>query len=96
MPNEELKPFGIAKSNVLRSDIPAVTLIDYSARIRMVHEDTRPRYFALINSFTGKGGAVIVNTSFNVCGEPIAGSPEDAFRCFMDTEIEAMAVGTAS
>lgn len=86
--------FGIAKLNVPRSEIPAVTHVDYSARIQTVHADTNPRYHALISAFKGLTGCpVIVNTSFNVRGEPIVGSPEDAFRCFMGTEIEVLAVG---
>jgi carbamoyltransferase len=86
--------FGIDKLNVPRSDIPAVTHVDYSARVQTVHRDTNPRYHALIEAFERRTGcAVIVNTSFNVRGEPIVGSPEDAFRCFMGTEIERLAVG---
>jgi carbamoyltransferase len=86
--------FGIDKLNVPRSDIPAVTHVDYSARIQTVHADTNPRYHALIKAFEALTGcAVIVNTSFNVRGEPIVGAPEDAFRCFMGTEIERLAVG---
>ncbi|MBI3471786.1 MAG: carbamoyltransferase [Candidatus Solibacter usitatus] len=94
MTAEEQKLFGIEKLNVPRSEIPAVTHVDYSARIQTVHADTNPRYHALISSFKARTGCpVIVNTSFNVRGEPIVGSPEDAFRCFMGTEIEALAVG---
>jgi carbamoyltransferase len=86
--------FGIEKLNVPRSDIPAVTHVDYSARVQTVHEDTNPRYYALIREFKQRTGCpVIVNTSFNVRGEPIVGSPEDAFRCFMGTEIDTLAVG---
>ncbi|MBC8791924.1 MAG: hypothetical protein C6Y20_09975 [Tagaea sp. CACIAM 22H2] len=86
--------FGIDKLNVPRSDIPAVTHVDYSARIQTVHADTNPRYHALISAFKARTGCpVIVNTSFNVRGEPIVGSPEDAFRCFMGSEIERLAVG---
>ncbi len=86
--------FGIEKLNVPRSDIPAVTHVDYSARVQTVHKDTNPRYHALISAFKEKTGCpVIVNTSFNVRGEPIVGSPEDAFHCFMGTEIERLAVG---
>ena len=86
--------FGIDKLNVPRSDIPAVTHVDYSARIQTVHSDTNPRYHALITAFMALTGCpVIVNTSFNVRGEPIVGTPEDAFRCFMGTEIERLAVG---
>lgn len=86
--------FGIEKLNVPRSDIPAVTHVDYSARIQTVHPDTNPRYHALISAFKARTGCpVVVNTSFNVRGEPIVGTPEDAFRCFMGTEIEVLAVG---
>ncbi|MFM8800678.1 MAG: carbamoyltransferase, partial [Tagaea sp.] len=86
--------FGIEKLNVPRSEIPAVTHVDYSARIQTVHADTNPRYHALISAFKARTGCpVIVNTSFNVRGEPIVGSPEDAFRCFMGSEIERLAVG---
>ena len=94
MTEEEQKLFGIAKLNVPRSEIPAVTHVDFSARIQTVHENTNPRYYALIKAFKEKTGCpVIVNTSFNVRGEPIVCTPEDAFRCFMGTEIEALAVG---
>ena len=86
--------FGIAKLNVPRSDIPAVTHIDYSARVQTVHRETNPRYYGLILRFKQLTGCpVIVNTSFNVRGEPIVGTPEDAFRCFMGTEIERLAIG---
>ncbi|HVJ24096.1 MAG TPA: carbamoyltransferase C-terminal domain-containing protein, partial [Burkholderiales bacterium] len=86
--------FGIDKLNVPRSDIPAVTHVDYSARVQTVHKETNPRYYDLISCFKEKTNCpVIVNTSFNVRGEPIVGSPEDAFRCFMGTEIESLAVG---
>jgi len=86
--------FGIEKLNVPRSEIPAVTHVDYSARIQTVHPETNPRYHALISKFKEKTGCpVIVNTSFNVRGEPIVGTPEDAFRCFMGTDIERLAVG---
>ena len=86
--------FGIEKLNVPRSDIPAVTHVDYSARIQTVHPDTNPRYHALISAFERMTGCpVIVNTSFNVRGEPIVCTPEDAFRCFMGTEVEVLAVG---
>jgi carbamoyltransferase len=94
MSEAEQKLFGIAKLNVPRSDIPAVTHVDYSARIQTVHAATNPRYHALISAFKQQTGCpVIVNTSFNVRGEPIVCTPEDAFRCFMGTEIEALAVG---
>jgi carbamoyltransferase len=94
MTEEEQKLFGIAKLNVPRSEIPAVTHVDYSARIQTVHAETNPRYHALIAAFKQRTGCpVIVNTSFNVRGEPIVGSPEDAFRCFMGTEVEVLCVG---
>jgi carbamoyltransferase len=94
MTPEEQRLFGIEKLNVPRSSIPAVTHVDYSARIQTVHRDTNPRYHALISRFKQRTGCpVIVNTSFNVRGEPIVCTPEDAFRCFMGTEIEALAVG---
>jgi carbamoyltransferase len=94
MTTEQHGLFGIEKLNVPRSSIPAVTHVDYSARIQTVHPETNPRYHALINRFKGLTGCpVIVNTSFNVRGEPIVCTPEDAFRCFMGTEIEALAVG---
>ncbi len=90
----EQKLFGIDKLNVKRSTIPAVTHVDYSARIQTVHRDTNPRYYSLISRFKELTGCpVIVNTSFNVRGEPIVNTPEDAFRCFMGTEIEVLVVG---
>jgi carbamoyltransferase len=86
--------FGIDKLNLLRSEIPAVTHVDYSARIQTVHRDTNPRYHALLSRFKALTGCpVLVNTSFNVRGEPIACTPEDAFRCFMGSEIDTLAVG---
>lgn len=94
MTDEQRKLFGIDRLNVPRSAIPAVTHVDYSARIQTVHRETNARYWDLIKKFKGLTGCpVIVNTSFNVRGEPIVGSPEDAFRCFMGTEIEVLAVG---
>ena len=94
MTDEQKALFGIDKLNVPRSSIPAVTHVDYSARVQTVHRETNPRFHALIESFKEKTGCpVVVNTSFNVRGEPIVGSPEDAFRCFMGTEIETLAVG---
>jgi carbamoyltransferase len=94
MTAEEQKLFGIEKLNVPRSDIPAVTHVDYSARVQTVHRETNPLYHQLLTRFEQKTGcAVLVNTSFNVRGEPIVGSPADAFHCFMGTEIEALAVG---
>ena len=94
MTAEQQKLFGIEKLNVPRSTIPAVTHIDYSARVQTVHANTNPLYYALISRFkelTGCG--VLVNTSFNVRGEPIVNTPEDAFRCFMGSDIDVLAVG---
>jgi carbamoyltransferase len=94
MTAEEGALFGIDKLNVPRSDIPAVTHIDYSARIQTVHADTNPLYHELISSFARMTGCpLLVNTSFNVRGEPIVCTPEDAFRCFMGTELDVLAVG---
>lgn len=96
MSEEQQKLFGIDKLNVPRSTIPAVTHVDYSARIQTVHEETNPKYYALIKRFKDLTGcSVLVNTSFNVRGEPIVSTPEDAFRCFMGTEIELLVVGNA-
>jgi carbamoyltransferase len=81
--------FGIDRLNLKRSQLPAITHVDYSARVQTVHEKTNPRYHALLKSFERRTGCgVLVNTSFNVRGEPIVGSPEDAYRCFMRTEID--------
>ena len=86
--------FGIEKLNVPRSDIPAVTHVDYSARIQTVHKQTNPKYYDLLQAFKERTGcSVIVNTSFNVRGEPIVNTPEDAFRCFMGCEMETLVVG---
>ena len=94
MTEEEEALFGIDKLNVVRSTIPAVTHVDYSARIQTVHRETNPRYHALISAFKERTGCpVLVNTSFNVRGEPIVCTPEDAFRCFMGTDIEVLVVG---
>ena len=96
MTNEEQARFGIDKLNAIRSEIPAVTHVDYSARIQTVHRDTNPTYHALIEQFHGLTGCpVLVNTSFNVRGEPIVCTPEDAFRCFMGTDIERLVIGNA-
>ena len=93
MTAEEEALFGIDKLNVPRSDIPAVTHVDYSARVQTVHRETHPRYHALLTRFKERTDCpVLVNTSFNVRGEPIVCTPEDAFRCFMGTEIEVLAV----
>jgi carbamoyltransferase len=86
--------FGIDKLNVPRSAVPAITHVDYSARIQTVHEDTNPKYHAVITKFYEKTGCpIVVNTSFNVRGEPIICTPTDAFRCFMGTEMDVLAVG---
>ena len=91
---EEKKLFGIAKLNVSRSSVPAITHVDFSARIQTVHKDTNPRYHDVISRFYEKTGCpIVVNTSFNVRGEPIVCSPEDAFKCFMGTELDILAVG---
>jgi len=91
MNSKDQQLWGIDQLNVLRSDIPAVTHIDYSARIQTVHEDTNPRYHRLLKAFEKKTAyGLIVNTSFNVRGEPIVCSPEDAYRCFMRTEIDVL------
>lgn len=94
MTAEENALFGIEKLNVPRSTIPAVTHVDYSARIQTVHKETNPRYHALISAFKERTGCpVVVNTSFNVRGEPIVCTPEDAFRCFMGSDIEVLVCG---
>lgn len=91
---EEESLFGIDKLNIQRSSIPAVTHVDYSARIQTVHSDTNHKYYSLISKFKEKTGcAVIVNTSFNVRGEPIVCTPTDAFKCFMGTEMDILAIG---
>ena len=96
MTAEEKALFGIDKLNVPRSDIPAVTHVDYSARLQTVHRETNPRFHALLAAFKARTGCpLLVNTSFNVRGEPIVCTPEDAFRCFMGTDIEVLAIGTA-
>ncbi|TLY14581.1 MAG: hypothetical protein E6K69_07635, partial [Nitrospirae bacterium] len=88
---EQQQLWGIERLHVPRSDIPAVTHLDYSARIQTVHEETNPRYYRLLKTFEAKTGCgVLVNTSFNVRGEPIVGSPEDAYRCFMRTEMDGL------
>ena len=91
VPAESQNLWGIELLNVPKSDIPAVTHIDYSARVQTVHENTNPRYHGLLKAFEKKTGCgVIVNTSFNVRGEPIVGSPADAYRCFMRTEMDLL------
>jgi carbamoyltransferase len=94
MTEEQTNLFGIEKLNVPRSEIPAVTHVDYSARIQTVDIDTNPQYHRLITQFLEKTGCpVVVNTSFNVRGEPIVCTPEDAFRCLMGTEMDMLVVG---
>ena len=94
MNDEERSLFGIDKLNVVRSDVPAITHVDYSARVQSVNKDTSPRYWRLIKAFEERTGCgVVVNTSFNVRGEPIVCTPEDAWRCFMFTEMDALVLG---
>jgi carbamoyltransferase len=94
MTTEEESLFGIDKLNIKRSSIPAVTHVDYSARVQTVHKGTNPKYHTLISKFKEKTGcSVLVNTSFNVRGEPIVCSPKDAFKCFMGTELDLLVVG---
>jgi len=94
MTNEQEKLFGIDKLNIKRSEIPAVTHVDYSARIQTVNEKDNKRYYDLISKFKEKTGCpVVVNTSFNVRGEPIVCTPTDAFNCFMGTELDYLVIG---
>ena len=94
VPDNAAALWGIDKLNVPRSTIPAVTHVDYSARIQTVRRDTNPMYHDIIDAFYRRTGCpVIVNTSFNVRGEPIVGTPEDAFRCFMGSELDLLVVG---
>jgi carbamoyltransferase len=91
MDKEEKDLFGIEKLNIQRSTLPAITHVDYSARIQTVNRKTNPRYYELINHFKKRTGCPsIVNTSFNVRGEPIVCTPEDAYRCFMRTEMDVL------
>jgi carbamoyltransferase len=93
MREEDKKLFGIEKLNIKRSSIPAVTHVDYSARIQTVHEETNKKFYDLINKFYEKTNcAVLINTSFNVRGEPIVNTPEDAFRCFMGTDLDLLVI----
>jgi carbamoyltransferase len=94
MTEEQKELFGIDKLNIKRSEIPAVTHVDYSARIQTVHEKTNPKYYKLIKKFKEKTNCpVVVNTSFNVRGEPIVNTPIDAFNCFMGTELDKLVIG---
>lgn len=89
MTEEQEKLFGIDRLNIPRSELPAITHVDYSARIQTIHQDTNPRFHDLISQFEARTGCpVLINTSFNVRGEPIVASPEDAYRCFMRTEMD--------
>jgi len=94
MTEEQNKFFGIEKLNVKRSEIPAVTHVDYSARVQTVDKETNPKYYNLISKFKENTGCpVLVNTSFNVRGEPIVNTPENAFNCFMGTELDKLVIG---
>ena len=94
MTSEENKLFGINKLNVKRSDIPAVTHVDYSARIQTVHEDTNPKYYKLLQNFKKITNCpIVVNTSFNVRGEPIVCTIQDAYSCFMKTDLDMLVCG---
>ena len=94
MTSEQKKLFGINKLNIKRSDIPAVTHVDYSARVQTVTKERNNRYYDLILKFKEKTGCpVLVNTSFNVRGEPIVNSPLDAFNCFMGTDLDYLVIG---
>ena len=94
MTEEQKNLFGIDKLNIKRSEIPAVTHVDYSARVQTVHKETNSKYYDLLKKFKEKTNCpVIVNTSFNVRGEPIVNSPSDAFNCFMGTELDKLVIG---
>jgi len=94
MTEDQKKLFGIDKLNVKRSEIPAVTHVDYSARIQTVHKNTNKKYFKLIEKFKEKTNCpILVNTSFNVRGEPIVNTPLDAFNCFMGTDLDKLVIG---
>jgi carbamoyltransferase len=94
MSNEQKNLFGIDKLNIKRSEIPAITHVDYSARVQSVNKNTNKRYYDLILKFKEKTGCpVLVNTSFNVRGEPIVNTPTDAFNCFMGTELDYLVIG---
>ena len=84
----------IDKLNIKRSEVPAITHVDYSARVQTVEKNLNPKYYKLITSFKEKTGCpMIINTSFNIRGEPIVNSPEDAFKCFMGTEMDILVIG---
>ncbi|HHJ19160.1 MAG TPA: hypothetical protein ENJ84_04945, partial [Gammaproteobacteria bacterium] len=93
MTDEQKKLFGVEKLKVKRSKLPSITHVDYSARVQTVHEETNPRYYQLLKKFDDKTDCgVLVNTSFNVRGEPIVCTPTDAYRCFMRTEMDYLVV----
>jgi carbamoyltransferase len=93
MDEKQKSLFGIEKLNITRSTIPAITHVDYSARIQTVHQKTNPRFYGLIKKFEEKtGSAVVINTSFNVRGEPIVYSPQDSYKCFMRTEMDVLTI----
>jgi carbamoyltransferase len=90
-PEEHPELTGIERLQMQRSDLPAVTHVDYSARVQTVHEDTNPRFHRLLREFRAETGCgVLVNTSFNIRDEPIVCTPEDAYRCFMGTEMDLL------
>ena len=94
MTKKERSLFGIEKLNISRSKVPAITHVDYSARVQTVHKDTNPMYHSLIDNFYKKTGCpILVNTSFNIRSEPIVCSPIDAFKCFMGTELDILVIG---
>ena len=91
---EEKNLFGIDRLNINRSTIPAVTHVDYSARIQTVHKETNPYYYDLLREFYNLTGCpLVINTSFNVRGEPIVCTPEDAYKCFMGTDLDKLVIG---
>ena len=94
MNDKQKELFGIDKLNIKRSEIPAVTHVDYSARIQTVNKKNNKHYYDLITKFKEKTGCpVVINTSFNVRGEPIVNTPSDAFNCFMGTELDYLVIG---
>lgn len=94
MSNSEKSLFGIDKLNITRSSVPSITHIDYTARIQTVQHDTNPRFYNLISKFKEITGCpIVINTSFNVRGEPIVCTPSDAFKCFMGTNLDLLVIG---
>ena len=93
MNDEDKKLIGIDKLNIIRSEIPSVTHVDYSARIQTVHRETNPMYYDLISKFNNLTGCpLVINTSFNIRGEPIVCTPEDALKCFMGTDLDILVI----